>query len=670
MKILKSNFFALAIIITLGCIVYLPFIGRMGFYADDWQIVTDQISGRSQVQLFSIDRPFLGYSFAFFKSILGVTPLHWHLAILLFRLIGAVLVFLLIKKSVNASNTLGVVGALVFLFFPGFLRQPSSVCYLTHIITFTCAILSLYLTVLALDRNKVLVAVSITTASLAFELLYLVYVEYFIGLELVRLILIFVYLRRNSGNKKYWMQTLVRAAPYIAVALLFLVWRVLIFKGSRPTTDTVTIFSMYLDDTRNALVLFARNFYTSMVNILFNAWVVPLYNYIISSATREILLLGGFAVLCTGGTLAWFLFSAKAEKPDREKTKNSDGWYLVILGLLTVVLTFLPIIATRRYYIFGAYFDRYSIPPFLGVAFLVAGIMELLKGLRRVSYIFLGVLLFVSFLTQMHNSSYYANVWKDQKHFWQQVTWRIPQLEPGAVMVPVLPPGSSAYDEIEVFTTLNTIYYPDQVLVLKGQILNDLTARWILKGDEMKRQIRTFEYNVDYNTIVLAVMTDGDACVHVIDPDRPYFPTGVDPLVRLVAPRASLAPIQPNVSGRELPVSIYGAPLAKDWCYFYEQAELVRRDENWQAIADLEQQATAQDFEPHDPGEWFPFLEAYAHLGRGEDYTRLIFKILVAEQTRFYLCYDLSRSKYYEADPLNTEIVNDLCSVEHELNLP
>jgi hypothetical protein len=672
-KFIHSGLFSILVIVILGCAVYLPFAGRLGFYADDWQILTDQIANTTQVKMYSIDRPFLGYAFTFFKAFLGVTPIHWQLMIVLIRIMGAVLVYLLVKKIVRVGNPIAVVVALVAMFFPGFLRQPSSVCYLMHTIAFTGAVLSIYLSLLALNRKNVWAAVAMIGLSVLLELMYLLDGDYFIGLEVIRVILIYLCIRQERGKRRGWVRLVVKSLPYVAAAGLFLVWRVFIFHSARATTDAAVVFSAYIDNPRNALVLFGKNYYTSVLNLLFMSWVVPLYSLLLSTATKEMVVLGGSALLCSAAVVAYFVVSfrkTKKEDENNDHAKRRAGVNLVIVGILIVLITFLPIIATKRYYIFEAYFDRYSIPPLLGVAFITGGVVELLKGMKKAVYVFVGVILFLSVLTQMQNSERYANVWKVQKEFWQQMVWRVPQLQRDSVIVPVLPAGASVYDEIEAFTVANTIYYPDQDMVLKGQILTEVTAEWILKGNIMTREFRVPEYSVDYDSIVLAVMVDPESCVHVIDPGQPYFPTGVDPLVRMVAGRATLEPILTDAESHALPGAVFGAGLPRDWCYYYEKANLARQGEDWEAIVGFEREAAQQGLEAHDPSEWLPFLEAYAHLGMGSDYSRLIFKILVAEDTRFYLCYDLSRSAYYQADVVNTEIVNDICSVEHELNIP
>ncbi len=670
-RFFDSNLFVIIIIITLGLLVYLPFIFKFGFYADDWQILTDSIANTSQVQLFSIDRPFLGYSFTILKSLLGVTPIYWHMAILAFRIICSILIFILVKKIFTVDKRIASIVAIIFFFFPGFLRQPSSVCYITHTIAFTCAILSIYLSLLSIDNKKTAIKIFLIFLSIVLELVYLLYIEYFIGLEIFRIIAIYLYLKKNRTDAKIKIKEfLLILLPYLVVAGIFLVWRFFIFRGERSAIDQSAIFSEYLTNPRTAIVTFGKDFYTSVLNLLFMSWVVPLYSFIQAGSTREVIISGVLSVFCCSVFLAYFILSAKHPTQSKKRILNGQGVRLIIVGVIYIFITFLPIIFARRNYVFEGYWDRYSIPPFLGVAFIVGGIIDLLKDHKKLSYAITAVTIFLAILTQVQNGYYYANAWKIQKNFWQQIVWRIPQMDVGTTFIPVLPLGAQVSDEIEAFTVLNTIYYPNQNLKLKGQILNDISAVWILKGAETDREIRGFDYAVDYSSIVLAVMPTTESCVHIIDPQQLYFAKNDFALVRVVSDRASIEHIQVTASEKELPQFIFGSELPHDWCYYYQKANLARQSENWEEIIALEKESSQLGLEPHDFSEWLPFLEAYAHLKMGDDYTRVIFKILVDENTRFYLCYDLSRSPYYDSSEINHEIVNDICNIEHELNIP
>jgi hypothetical protein len=52
-----------------------------------------------------------------------------------------------------------------------------------------------------------------------------------------------------------------------------------------------------------------------------------------------------------------------------------------------------------------------------------------------------------------------------------------------------------------------------------------------------------------------------------------------------------------------------------DWCYFYTKAELARQKQDWEGVNRLLAEATSLGYQPSDPIEWLPFIEAQAMTG-------------------------------------------------------
>jgi len=61
--------------------------------------------------------------------------------------------------------------------------------------------------------------------------------------------------------------------------------------------------------------------------------------------------------------------------------------------------------------------------------------------------------------------------------------------------------------------------------------------------------------------------------------------------------------------------AIYGPEPPHGWCYYFQKADLARQQKHWAQVAKLAEQAFGLQDHPNDPLEYFPFIEAYAHLG-------------------------------------------------------
>jgi len=57
----------------------------------------------------------------------------------------------------------------------------------------------------------------------------------------------------------------------------------------------------------------------------------------------------------------------------------------------------------------------------------------------------------------------------------------------------------------------------------------------------------------------------------------------------------------------------------RDWCYYYEKADLAYQYEEWDEVLQLWKTAQQNDLQPDNGFEYLPFIEAYAHAGDWEN---------------------------------------------------
>jgi len=69
------------------------------------------------------------------------------------------------------------------------------------------------------------------------------------------------------------------------------------------------------------------------------------------------------------------------------------------------------------------------------------------------------------------------------------------------------------------------------------------------------------------------------------------------------------------------PTVVFGPEPYHGWCYYYQKADLARQQGEWEDVQRIGEQAFGQGFEPQDPIEWMPFLQAYAVAGNVERLT-------------------------------------------------
>ncbi|HSK89096.1 MAG TPA: hypothetical protein VK880_12100, partial [Anaerolineales bacterium] len=254
-KALKNEtFFAALLILLTTVITYGVSIPELGYYHDDWFVLwSGHVRGaESLIPLFSTDRPFMGVVYSFVYRLLGDTVLNWHLYALLWRGIGGLAFFWILRLIWPKHKYITTLMAVLFIVYPGFLSQPNANTKQNHLYGFGTALLSIALMLQAMKTNKVGWKIFCSAASLVLTANYLFIYEYMIGFEGTRLVVLGYTLFRAGFRdlRSLARETLKRVWPYWLVTAGFLYWRVFLFEGSRNATDVSGLAGSYFSNFR------------------------------------------------------------------------------------------------------------------------------------------------------------------------------------------------------------------------------------------------------------------------------------------------------------------------------------------------------------------------------------------------------------------------------------
>lgn len=191
------------LIILLAGLAYLPFIKQFGYTFDDWYLMWSAKAYGPQAffPIFSVDRPLRAYLMLPTYLLFGENPLWYNLSAFALRVAGAFCFWWMLKMLWPQARAAAMGMSLLFVIYPGFLSQPNAIDYQSHIAALALALLSLALTVKALTgANSTLKRVILLTASAVLGWLYLGLMEYYIGFELIRALLVgFLALRAETA---------------------------------------------------------------------------------------------------------------------------------------------------------------------------------------------------------------------------------------------------------------------------------------------------------------------------------------------------------------------------------------------------------------------------------------------------------------------------------------
>jgi len=149
MKKSSETWFAIGLITFVTLLTYGVLIPQLGFYRDDWYLLsTAQSQGSAGiVALFQIDRPLIGYLYVIGFKWFGLSPLAWQVAALLIRLAGNLALFWLLRLLWPDWKMETLAVALLFSVYPGFTVQPNAGVYISDLLASAAALISIALTV-------------------------------------------------------------------------------------------------------------------------------------------------------------------------------------------------------------------------------------------------------------------------------------------------------------------------------------------------------------------------------------------------------------------------------------------------------------------------------------------------------------------------------------------
>ncbi len=593
-----------------------------GFYWDDFPIswIAATYGSEGLERYFSTNRPLWGLFYQF-SAQLGSQPWVWQIFGLGWRWLSAVLFWLVLRQVWKDQPRAVAIAALALAVYPGFGQQAIGRVYGHFFWMLSFFFFSLYAGLRALPKSRWRPAW--LAGGLLAGLVNLVTVEYFFLLELARPLLIGFALRSEFTGWRARLSRIGRAwLPFLVLFIAAAVWRAFFFPY-----QTNNYAPRLLDGLRSDFGATLTGLAVSALEQIRSAAVLAWTGALqLPNLSGEGLLTTAlYAGVLAGAALLTAAALAKAKAAPTGERRCAARQMLALAAFWLAV-------AGVPFYVTGLPLrlefpnDRFTLAFMPGSALLVAALIEglPLKVWVRVGLaaVLIGSASGKDFLT----ANAYRRDWAVQKNLFWQLVWRAPGLAPGTILMSNDLP-LRFYSDNSVTAPLNWIYAPENrtqemgyhflypTIRLGSPLLPDLRPGLPVAVDYLAAQ---FSSTTDR---VLALYFQPPACLRVVDgaveAGNPFLPL---PLRRAAENLSSTnwilaLPQQPALP----PAFLYGSEPAHGWCYFYQKADLARQQGDWQGAAALGDQAFALQDYPNDPAERFPFIEAYAHVGRWQD---------------------------------------------------
>jgi len=653
----------LLVLIVASAVAYLPLIGKIGYSNDDWYLMYDAHVAGPQIfhAVYSIDRPARAYVLIPLYSLFGENTILYHFNLYLFHVLAALALFWALDMTWPRRRFFTFGAALLFLIYPGFLSQPNPVDYQSQIISLILGMFSIALTIKAIQTSRMVPKAIIAVASVLCGITYLSLVEYFIGFEVLRFMLIVVVMLRNTQLWRKRLTAILRTwSPFLIAPAAFLFWRLFFFQNERRATNVgAQVGELFASPIYKGLDWLIALF-QGTIKIIFLAWAVPFHDLALQLRLRDMLVGLALAVFIILIVAISSLSLMRSGEGDQESTYDwrKEAW---LVGLPSVVGGLLPIVVSNRQADFGGY-SRYTLTGAAGGVIVLMVLLSYLQSARVRMGLF-SLLAGIAILTHYANSVNAVTSSESIRNFWWQVFWRAPQLKSGTTLAVDYPQAGIAEDYF-VWGPASFIYSPEKQITipisirLSGIVLDQDNVLHILASHgQTTPEGRGFVSTQNPANVTVIAQASSEGCVRIIDGSNPELSSGDAQDIMLIAPHSHIENVVLDKQASTPPVAVFGNEPPHNWCYYFEKAELARQRGDWHTVDKLGDEALNQGFYPADRIEWMPFLQSYVVLGELDKTHHLVSIIDSDSFTKLQACQILSHTRPKNG-PLSADMQN------------
>jgi hypothetical protein len=441
-------------------------------------------------------------------------------------------------------------------------------------------------------------------------------IEYYVGLELIRPVVIWAVLRADEGEKKrrvLW-KTLLYWSPFILGLGIYLWWRVFYFPSTLATDpNNPVLLKAILSSPLATLSMLAKTVYQDVGYLVISVWAAAFSPDLIHSQSK-VMWLSWFVGISAAVLLGLYIFKASR---DENAANNSSFLFMLVLGGVALLAGAAPVWAAGRQIADGKWSDRLTLAPLLGAVILVVSLLDWLFRTRSQKQWLLAILVASSISYQIYNANQYRKDWQIQRNIYWQLAWRVPVLEPGTAVIgsgtftdkssfydggyiisllySQTPSANAQYDYFDIWHLPAASYQPGKPLV-------DSERGGQFTGNTNQAIGMYFNFSTNECVRVLDTVYTGD----------PKFNAGMTNII----PISNLDLISVGDGTRLPDPATFGAEPAHTWCYYFEKADLARQLQDWPTILKLGAEAKAKDLGSNSGSEYLPFIEAYAQTGQ------------------------------------------------------
>ena len=609
-------------------------LSRLGYFQDDWHHVyyafAEGAGGLTRF-LFTDSRPLAFLVYVPLFKILGFAPANWHWSLMLLRFLTVLAFWFSIRMVWPNLTGMATWLALFFAIYPAYTLQSLSVAYSLHWFLYLIFMLSLALMLLAALKPRAYTAY--TGLAIILQIFHLLMIEYYAGLEFIRLIFLWFLFRELPFSQRI-RKVFKQGLPYLLVIGLYTVYRLSYSTIFGYDRFSPTLLINLLHSPLSGSLAFLQVILQDSLFVLVSPWSAAidpaLIDFTHSSTFIFLAIMAGFAAL-------GYLVVPRIEKNKPEAT-DQPAREIVLAGALGLFAALLPSWLAGLY-LFSKnpmWSGRLALPALLGASMILIGLVYWLIEKPAYRHLILSLLLGLAVGFQAQTAHDFQVSWDKQLQFYWQLHWRAPGLQPNTLIaadteiLPLMGYYPTAF-------ALNILYGQPFGPSQSTQAATSQPDYWFNAGFEhinwstfgQTQPVDFFKYSSTFSATRQEVVSitfepQQQQCLWVL---RPSYQD-----VRFLTPEAyrwmdltNLSRILPepqkgSISGASgvnftPPGAVFGNEPEHTWCYYYEKADLASQQSDWKSITQLWQEASTKGFRPRASVELIPFIEAFARSG-------------------------------------------------------
>ena len=604
-------------------------ISKLSFYGDDWiYIYNYHIAGPGSFALFQrTDRPHSAWIYLLTTSVFGEFPLAYHLFVLLLRWLSVFLFWRVLTKAFGEHRTVDT-AALLFAVYPGFQQQPIAVEFVMHFASLVLVLFSLRLMqqacILPVKKSVPLLVLSLLSGGLA-----IFTCEYFIGLELIRPLVLYFSLQKCTDDTQktpVLKRTVCLYAPFLCVTVFYFIWRIFIFS-----------FTSYAP---KLLIALKENPVSGLrqlcVKVLQDLSTVLLRAYRLVFTRPADVSLPAAALILFAAAAAIFLVLRRS--PGTSET--GTNLRMLLLGTALLFFSGIPYWGTFLDVSVDFPWDRSTLSFSPGAAIVIAVLLNLIFK-PDFFCAAAAVLTALSVLFHIQNTQVYiSEAAKMNDYFWQ-LAWRVPGLEEGTIIATEAFPLDRTSDN-DLSPVINWQYSPET----RG-------LNYVYKYFDL--DLREEHYYADPNTPVpvdhtyrshsfssntektLGVFYRKNGCMQIIDRSNTGYPALSESLIR-ISGLSDPDLILTNPETPALPPAPIGPEPGHGYCWYFQQTTLAQQTGDINAAHDFASEALRRELHPTYASDLAPLVLAFLQSADIENAEAMLSNNQVGSSDWNYLC--------------------------------